>query len=139
MTINLTGHHDGRGLTELCIVEAYDDPHPVNGAHHEYHLRRALSAEEAAQRPRAPGMGKEWDAGWIRFQIGPRNEPDSTPGTLDIAVLEILIHRYQCFQAGPFACFANQEALGYFIDARNAIKARAHERAGRGVLGRNEK
>lgn len=132
--IELTGHFDGLGLTELCRVDVCDEPHPVNGAHHAYALHRDLSLMEAAEAGEICLL-----AGEIQFQRGPRNEPDSTPGTLDGAVLSVLIHRYSCFQAGPFACPENDEILGHLTAARDGLIRRAKERAARGVLGKNAK
>jgi len=145
--IKLTTHHDGCGLTELCAVAVEDNPHPVNGAHHEYNLRRIIGPDDAID-PRDPdidpltdellGIGPSLPAGYVRFQRGPRNEPDSTPGTLDGALLAILIHRYECFQAGPFACSENAYVLAHLTKALDAIKSRARERATRNVLGTNK-
>ena len=153
--IKLKHHHDGLGLTELCLVLVADQPHPVNGAHHEYWLKRKITKEDAvalnlrddereAVGDRRLGAipweeGQRLNAGKVQFQRGPRNASDSTPGTLDGALLAILIHRYECFQAGPFECPENAEVLRMLSEALDYIKARAHERAARGVLGRNEK
>lgn len=138
----LTYHHDGLGLTELCRVLVVDDPHPVNGAHHAYSLLRALSPEEQAGfASHNPGLppAVALEVGSIQFQRGPRNVDDSTPGTLDGAVLAVLIHRFECFQAGPFGSAENEEVLEHLRAALAAILARAKERAGRGVLGTNAK
>jgi len=137
----LTYHHDGLGLTELCRVVVDDEPHPVNGAHHSYRLKRKLTDDEWRQHggeTEAQYFG-ETEVGYIQFQRGPRNIADSTPGTLDGAVLSVLIHRYECFQAGPFACAENEAVLEHLRAALAAILARAKERAGRGVLGTNTK
>ena len=129
-------HEDGLGLTELCVVRVDDEPHPLNGAHHSYVLRRWVAdGAEAVQYAPLDDL----DAGSIQFQRGRRGEPDSTPGTLDGAVLAILIVRYECFQAGPFACPGNDAVLRHLHAAAEMIKARARERAARGVLGKNEK
>lgn len=136
----LTGHFDGCGLTELCRVEVIDEPHPKNGAHHHYRLMRDQTPEELAiSRSYFSGNPESVLVGEIMFQRGPRNEPDSTPGTLDGAVLSVLIDRFECFQAGPFACPGNVTVLGLLTEARKYIIERAKERAARGVLGKNEK
>lgn len=122
----ICAHEDGLGLTELCLVHAVDAPHPVNGANHVYSLDRVTPQGTV-------------NVGSIQFQRGPRDAPDSTPGTLDGAVLAILIDRVESFQAGPFGCLENEVVLGHLNEALRLIKARAHERAGRGVLGKNEK
>ncbi len=127
-------HHDGQGLTELCHVYAVDPPHPVNGAHHEYRIDRELSQEDLRE-----GCGVSVCAGWIQFQRGPRTASDSTPGTLDGALLSVLIDRFESFQSGPFACPENGETLGHLRAALDCMIARARERASRGVLGKNAK
>lgn len=135
-------HEDGLGLTELCVVYAEDDPHPVNGAHHRYVFERYHGKDECAN-PRfdiEDVEGEELaEVGLIEFQNGPRHAPDSIPGTLDGAVLAMEIHRFECFQKGPFACAENEAILGHLRAALDILKARAHERAARGVLGKNEK
>jgi hypothetical protein len=146
--MRLHDHEDGLGLTELCQVEVVDDPHPVNGAHHEYELWRTLLPGDVSPQSyhgsipaitRGSREGEQAFVGFVRFQRGPRAEPDSTPGTLDGALLAILIHRLHCFQAGPFASAENNEVLTYLEAALEALKRRAKERAARGVLGRNVK
>lgn len=127
----VTGHEDGCGLTELCVVFAVDEPHPVNGSHHDYKLIRSDLADGE--------VGYDGETGRIRFQRGPRHEPDSTAGTIDGAVLSVLIDRYECFQRGPFSCPENEEVLQYLLSARSLIIQRAQERASRGVLGKNVK
>ena len=138
--IELKHHHDGLGLTELCTVKAVDEPHPVNKAHHHYTMERELTEKEGKQRP-LPGdlTPLAYDRGYVLFQRGPRDVADSTPGILDGCLLSVLIHRYECFQQGPFACDENAEALRLLNEALDYIKARAHERAARGVLGKNKK
>jgi len=151
--MELTGHHDGCGLTELCKVIVADEPHPVNGANHEYHLFRELCGRESerfgilepaeglseAEQRGDHGQPLTVECGRIQFQHGPRNEPDSTPGTLDGAVLSVLIHRFERFQAGPFGCAENEDVLGHLLEVRRLMIARAQERRDRCVLGRNEK
>jgi hypothetical protein len=129
-------HHDGLGLTELCRVFAAGKPHPVNGANHRYKLQRDLTAREIyleCDSSRAKSVG------FIQFQCGPRDEPDSTPGTLDGAVLAVLIDRLESFQAGSFACPENEIVLEHLRSAAVALVFRARDRALRGVLGKNEK
>jgi len=130
-------HFDGLGLTELCRVIVCDEPHPVNGANHCYGLSRVLTPAEKALCPSL--WSDEADCGRIQFQRGPRDAPDSTPGTLDGAVLAVLIDRQESFQAGPFACPENEIVLGHLRAALAATISRAKERAARGVLGKNEK
>lgn len=135
---HLTYHHDGQGLTERCLVVVADDPHPVNGAHHLYRLKRELAENEPSGDLEGDYFGV-CEVGRIQFQRGPRNVPDSTPGTLDGALLSILIHRQECFQAGPFSCPENEAVLYHLREAMRLTIERAQERARRGVLGQNVK
>jgi len=133
-------HFDGLGLTELCRVTACDEPHPVNGANHRYRLCRVLTEQEIdGIRTEHCEPAHIQDVGFIQFQRGPRNMIDSTPGTLDGAVLAVLIDRQEAFQRGPFACPENEIVLGHLRAALAALIARAQERAARSVLGKNVK
>ena len=49
-------------------------------------------------------------------------------------LLEILIDRFEGYQAGPFACEENDAALTGMHDALEAIRRRRAERQQRGVL-----
>lgn len=134
----ITTHYDGCGLTERCLVAAMDEPHPVNGAHHEYLLWRSLEGNEIHPdvRDECPD-GYDKTVGYVHFQNGPRNVEGSVPGTLDSALLAIVRDRLESFQAGPFACDENAGALRFIEEAMDAFKRRAQARAARGVLGTN--
>ncbi len=71
----------------------------------------------------------------IRFQCGPRNDPDSETGILDPDLLEIVRDRLKCFQQGEFANEYNAEALEHVEAALEALNRRVIDRAKRGVLG----
>ena len=73
----------------------------------------------------------------ITYQHGPRNEPGSTAGIIDIHVLAVVRDRMRAFQAGPFACRENALALTAIEEAMMWLSRRADERAHRGVLGKN--
>lgn len=75
----------------------------------------------------------------IQYQCGPRNEEGSTHGILDQDLLEIVRHRLQCFQAGPYATRENALALTHIEEALMWMSKRADDRAERGVLGTMEK
>lgn len=123
---NLTTHHDGHGLNESIQVESVDEIGP-GGAHHAYVFHVA------------PYDGAPYrQCGEIQFQRGPRNDPSSTPGVTEGAVLATVIDRLEHFQAGPFPSEENAEALDHLRAALAAIKRRADNRAARGVLGKNE-
>ncbi|MDU4596454.1 ABC transporter ATPase [Clostridium botulinum] len=75
----------------------------------------------------------------IQFQNGARKEENSIHGVANEDLLEIVRHRLQCFQAGPFASEYNENALKYIEEALHCMNARVEDRVKRNVLGRNEK
>lgn len=116
----VTDHHDGHGLNESIAITA-DELGP-GGASHKYECR--IDGELIAS---------------VQFQKGPRNEPGSTPGATEAALIAILMDRLQSFQAGPYACRENAITLTHLETALLFAKRRADNRARRGVLGKNEK
>lgn len=50
-------------------------------------------------------------------------------------LLEIVAHRLQCFQAGPYPCAENEQALWHVQEALAALDRRTRERQARGVEG----
>lgn len=77
--------------------------------------------------------------GLIQFQNGARKLEDSTPGVLDTDLLEIVRHRLQCFQAGPFSSRENAVALTHIEEALMWMNRRVEDRIERNVLGTNNK
>lgn len=75
----------------------------------------------------------------ITFQRGPRGVVGSKPGIFDDDLLAIIEDRMSSFQAGPFACPENAEALEGVQKARAALGVRVARRIEKGVLGVNEK
>lgn len=71
----------------------------------------------------------------IKFQNGPRKEEGSQHGVLDQDLLEIVRHRLQCFQEGPFATDYNGKALEHIELALEYLNARVEDRIVRQVLG----
>jgi len=121
----ITTHHDGHGLNESITIKA-DEPGP-GGASHCYDVEIGLE-------------GGSWSqVGRIQFQQGPRNVEGSTPGMTDIALLAIVRHRLESFNAGEFRCRENACAITHIQEAMMWMRERADERAKRGVLGKNEK
>lgn len=113
-------HHDGHGLNESIRITA--DDADQSGASHSYEL--TINGEHV---------------GGIQFQMGPRNVPGSIPGATEAALLAILIDRLRGFQAGPYSCRENAIQLTKLEETLHWTKARADERAKRGVLGKNVK
>lgn len=112
-------HHDGHGLNESIDLRA--DDADESGASHSYRGRIGETVVLDVQ-----------------FQRGPRNVPGSIAGATEAALLAILIDRIEGFESGPFRCYENVEMLRHLRGALRCTSERAHERARRGVLGRNE-
>lgn len=121
-------HRDGHGLADSITVYADDRDPDAGGASHTY------TAEIITTRsPAGEGCLS------IQFQHGGRALPDSTPGALDGVLITILLDRYRAFQAGPFASRENAIVVTKLKEALMWIHKRAHDRASRGVLGKNLK
>jgi hypothetical protein len=76
---------------------------------------------------------------FIQFQNGARKLPDSIHGVLDADLLEIVRHRLQAFQQGPFATRENAVALTHIEEALLWMNKRVEDRIERNVLGTNNK
>lgn len=110
---------------KLNNVYAIDDK-GNGGANHKY----VICADIGLQIP---------EETLIQFQNGARNEKDSVAGVLDTDLLEIVRHRMQCFQAGPFASEYNAKALEHIELALMYLNRRVEDRIERNVLGTNKK
>lgn len=71
----------------------------------------------------------------IQFQNGARKEFGSISGVLDTDLLEIVRHRLQSFQQGPFATRENAVALTHIEEALLWMNKRVEDRIERNVLG----
>jgi hypothetical protein len=114
----ITSHHDGRALNESIRVLAADEIGP-GGAHHLY----VFTMEDGTE------------VGRFQFQKGPRKEPGSTPGVTHQAILAALCDALSDFQKGPYPSREGAIALTKMQEAMFWFRARADERAARGVLG----
>lgn len=75
----------------------------------------------------------------IEFQKGPRTDPSARMGVLDCDLLEIVRDRLTAFQAGPYACEENAQALAHIELALLWMNKRVEDRAKRNVLGTYDK
>lgn len=73
----------------------------------------------------------------LSFQRGPARDAGINGITHEL-LLHVLIDRLESFQAGPYACAENAEALGALKHALNYLNKRTAEREKRGVEGTNE-
>ena len=72
----------------------------------------------------------------ILFQNGPIQE-HGVNGITQEVLLAIVADRLRAFQAGPFACPENRNALMHVEDALTWLKSRTQKRMERGVEGQN--
>jgi len=118
----ITLHHDGHGLNDAIVLTSDDrDPKAGNGSHiYSATLEGRLVAS-------------------IQFQHGPRHAQESAPGITTGVLLAILIDHLQGFQEGSLRSRENAIILTKLEESLLWTKARADERARRGVLGTIEK
>lgn len=110
----------------LNNVVTLDDRGP-GGAHHEY----AISSN-------VPGDGLDRIA-VIKFQKGPRKDPNAQNGIIDSDLLEIVRDRLKSFQQGDYATRENAIALTHIEEALMWMNRRVEDRIERSVLGTYEK
>lgn len=117
-------------LNEVFVV---DHPHDVNKGNHQYHIaHREIDPET--------GLGIEFKPLLdIQFQNGPRKDPSAKTGVLDTDLLEVVRHRLNGFQSGPYATRENAIALTHIEEALMWMNKRVEDREERGVMGTNVK
>lgn len=123
------GDHKVNPANDLIDITVLDPP-DASGASHHYRLTIQGSPLTAVPPP-AHVLTE------LNFQIGPIAEY-GVNGITQEALIEVLIDRLRGFQTGPFACPANESALGYLQNARGVLLARTQERMERGVEGTHE-
>jgi len=112
--------HIANPANDSITITVMDEP-GAGGANHVY----------------AVDVGGSETAGLdIRFQNGPIAEAGVNGVTHEV-LLAVVIDRLRSFQAGPFACKENAEALHHAHVALDWLKSRTKERMARGVEGRN--
>jgi hypothetical protein len=72
----------------------------------------------------------------IHFQNGPIAEVGVNGVTQEV-LLAVVVDRLRSFQAGPFACKENAEALDHAEQSLDWLKSRTKARMARGVEGRS--
>ena len=103
------------------------------GAHHRYLICKH------GETSWCNGNNSEGVYADIQLQNGARKEENSIHGVLDTDLLEIVRHRLQCFQAGPFSTEYNAKALEHIELALMYMNRRVEDRIERSVLGTNKK
>lgn len=72
----------------------------------------------------------------VKFQNGPIAE-HGVNGVTHEVLLAIVADRLKAFQAGPYACAENADALTHTVEALETLKARTRARMARGVEGKS--
>ena len=109
--------HIANPANDRIEITVMDKP-GAGGAHHHY----AVDVDGSEN-----GMD-------VYFQNGPIAE-DGVNGVTQEVLLAIVIDRLRCFQAGPFACKENAEALDHALQSLDWLKSRTKARMARGVEG----
>jgi hypothetical protein len=109
--------HISNPVNDRIEISVMDEP-GAGGAHHYY----AVDVD---------GSEKGLD---VYFQDGPITEYGVNGVTQEV-LLAIVIDRLRCFQAGPFACPENADALTHSVEALEALKSRTKACMARGVEG----
>lgn len=105
---------------------------PETGSSHTYHI----SGFNLDNNPEAPEGTTNEIVLYFQNGVTPEN---GLNGITPEALLEILIHRFEGFQQGKFACTENEEALTHMRGAVEAIQKRIANRKDRGVHNTYEK
>lgn len=100
-------------------VRVLDQPTP-SGTHNEYAI-----------------MHGETEIARVSFQNGTFRD-NGVNGVTNEALLLVVAHRLRSFQAGPFVCDENRQALEHIEKAVQALFQRTKERRARGVEGTHQ-
>lgn len=111
--------HIANPVNDRIDISVMDEP-GAGGAHHHY----AVDVD---------GSENGLD---VHFQNGPIAE-NGVNGVTQEVLLAIVIDRLRSFQAGPFGCQENADALTHSILALDALKSRTLARMARGVEGKS--
>lgn len=126
-------------MTKLVTIQKRENLNDVfqldekgpGGAYHKYGIMLSEDSIMDVQEPKTLLT--------IKFQKGPRKDPNSEHGVLDSDLLEIVRNRLKCFQEGEFASEYNAKALEHVELALMYLNRRVEDRIERNVLGTNEK
>lgn len=117
-------------VNDKIKITVMDEP-GAGGANHNY----LITTPDWTRAPDGSGAKGVWD---INFQNGPIAE-HGVNGVTQESLLAIVEDRLSCFQAGPFACTENADALSHVRIAMQILQNRTRERMSRGVEGRSVK
>jgi len=127
----LTDHIvEGDSANHQLTIDVLDSP-GQGGACHRYRIS-GFNTETNRSEDSPYFGGATSDV--ILFQNGPIKEAGVNGHTHE-ALAAIIIDRLRSFQAGPFACEENQEALAHFESGLEVLQRRTKRRIARGVEG----
>lgn len=118
LTHHLTGLND---INDQIEVRPIDQP-GAGGGHHQYILSSPKCEED----------------GLVTFHQPDANRHGVLTGYTIEAYLTPLLHRLECFQAGPFACEENAVALDHGLKMMEALRQRTARRNAAGLEGKLE-
>lgn len=128
----LTDHIVSGDQAVQLQIDVLDVP-GAGGANHAYLITNFESRGNPSER-----SDEERNHTLILFQNGPIKEV-GVNGITSEALTAINIDRLRSFQAGPYACADNQEALEHFEAGLKCLQRRTLARIARGVEGTHEK
>lgn len=107
----------------------------AGGAHHLYQIS-GFDTETNLSDPFVERYGESAKHATVLFQNGPIDvDGNGNNGVTHEVLLDIICHRLECFQAGPYACRENALALTKLQEARHWLAHRTRARQSRGVEG----
>ena len=110
--------HIANPANDRIEITVMDEP-GAGGAHHFYAVHVDHDVEKSMD---------------VHFQNGPIAEAGVNGVTQEV-LLAIVIDRLRSFQAGPYACKENAEALAHAEQSLDWLKSRTKARMARGVEG----
>lgn len=113
-------------LNEIYVADKKGN----GGANHKYQIDRIIMLNGNRHYERLLD---------VNFQNGARNEDGSEHGIIDSDLIEIVKHRLEAFQEGPYSSRENALVLTHLEEALMWMNRRVEDRIERNVLGKNKK
>jgi hypothetical protein len=132
LPIRLLTDHKVNFANEDLAIAVMDGP-GAGGANHHYHIS-GFNTETNPSCPFQKRHGQPARHATILFQNGPI-QSSGVNGITHEVLIAILIDRLRSFQAGPYACEENADALINLVNAQLALHSRTQRRQARGVEG----
>lgn len=133
---NITDHIvKGDSANHQLTITVTDEP-GQGGANHRYEIT-GFDTDTNPASVDAGGYKRRYSLETIIFQNGPIKEV-GVNGLTHEALLAIVADRLKSFQAGPYACKANEQALMFVMSALFHLQGRTRERIARQVEGTHQ-